>query len=142
MLTLAVGVVVDPSAQGLDPPKALEVTLRNDARAGDVVWVNGRMAPRSVSGGEVEVVIRSQRGQLVDTCRHNTQSAEPGDYVQLAPGSSITRMLSLSCFHPPSTEPLSVSASYQDLDPAPEKATVAFRGKLVSNTVDFVLRDK
>jgi hypothetical protein len=72
---------------------------------------------------------------------HNLPSAEPGDYVQLAPGSSITRVLSMSCFHPPSAERLWVTATYQDLEPPPERASVAFMGKVVSNTVNFVLRE-
>lgn len=141
VISLSVRVVSDPAARGLEPPKALEVTLRNDPGADDVAWVNGRMAPRTAAGGEVDISLKTEQTRLVDTCLHNLPSPEEKDYVRLAPGSSITRILSLSCFHPPSAERLWLTATYQDADPPPGKVGLAFDGELTSNTVSFVMRD-
>lgn len=142
-LSLSLQVVDDPNALGLDAPKALRVTLESRMGSRDVVWVNGRLAASGgTAHGEIRLRLVGRSGPLEDRCLHNLHSAEPGDYVLLGPGEAISRVIKLSCYHPPSTQRLSATVTYQDVDPPPERAATAFRGKLTSNTVVFALREK
>ena len=166
-LSLDLQVIADPTARGLDPPKALRVTLENSIQSQDGVFVNGSLPVRGGGAdGVLQLELRSGNDLLENRCLVNAWSAQARDYVYLAPGSALTRVLKLGCYHPPSTERLSAMITYEDPNPpasrsverndeddplqqpcqappglTPQDFASVFHGPVISNTVQFTVRD-
>lgn len=163
-LRLILGVVDDEEARGLDPPKALRVTLESDMKSVDRVRVEKGLTSRDlVASGVLVLELRTATGPLKYGCLVNAGSGVGDRYLDLGPGESISRVLKLGCYHPPSHERITATATYVDRAtkdapaetegdtqislgsdqscrrPQDGTAVEVFRGPLVSNTVEFML---
>jgi hypothetical protein len=164
-LLLELRAISDPAARGLDPPKMLEVTLRNDVESRDVALVNSGLAPSGGgAGGVIQINLRYGSTVLENRCLVNALSPSERGYIYLAPGDAITRVLKLSCYRPPRHERLVAIVTYEDRQPpaqvpreataaddplqlpcsgatglTPDELAVVFRGPLVSNKIEFGL---
>jgi hypothetical protein len=164
-LSLELRALTDPAARGLDAPKVLQVTLKNDIESHDAALVNSGLAPvGGGAGGVIQISLRDGGAALENRCLVNASSATEKGYIYLGPGDSITRILPLSCYHPPRHERLIASVTYEDRDPpgsasiggqdaedplqlpcsaakglTRDELTRVFRGPLVSNTIEFKL---
>jgi hypothetical protein len=164
-LSLELRAILDPAARGLEPSKMLEVTLRNHVGSHDVALINAGLAPSGGGAlGVIRINLRSGTGALENRCFVNSFSSSDRDYIYLAPGDAITRVVKLSCYQPPRDERLLATVTYEDRAPpaevakeapvgddplqlpcaaekglAPEELARAYRGPLVSNTIEFGL---
>lgn len=164
-LLLELKAINDPSAHGLDTPKMLQVTLRNDVESHDAALINSGLAPSGGgAAGVIQINLRYGGTVLENRCLVNALSASERGYIYLAPGDAIMRVLKLSCYRPPRHERLVASVTYEDRKPPakvsdgapatedplqlpcsaeqglrPDELAVVFRGPLVSNTIEFSL---
>ncbi len=137
-VSISLKVVDNIGARGLDPRKALEVTLRNGLQA-ETIWVEGRMSP---SPGVIDVDLRDESGRRVDeNCHRNPAPSEAADYVMLGPGDAITRLLILTCYKLPQSGRITAHVRYKNVEssppPAPLELVPLFRGPINSNPVTF-----
>jgi hypothetical protein len=141
-ISLSLRVINDTAARGLEYPKALEVTLRNGL-AGRDIWAEGKMA---LPPGTLDLEVRTENGtRVTETCLRNLALSKAWDYVVLAGGSAITRVVRLgNCYRVPDDQPLLVSVRYHNdavhVPGSPHAWIPLFRGPVTSNTVTFVMR--
>ena len=143
-LSLRLRVVDDPDARGLDPSKLLQVTLENSLESKDRILVHEGL---TLTGGGIRGVLqldlRADNRTLENGCLVNASQPTTDPYIDLGPGESVTRVLELKCYHPPSATPLRAVVTYQDSGRAANltgaEAQMLFRGPLQSNAVEFVL---
>jgi hypothetical protein len=157
-------VVDDEEARGLEPPKALRVTLASDMKSADRVRVEKGLTSRDlVASGVLVLELRTAAGPLKYGCLVNAGGSIGDRYLELGPGVSISRVLKLGCYHPPSHERITATATYIDRTTEGALAETerdtqislgsdesrgreqdgtaveVFRGPLVSNAVEFIL---
>ena len=160
-LSLTLRVVKNPRPEP-DDPLAFQLTLARSSQSRGSVLVDSSLWVT------VRFDLRGESGLLGRPCTGNP-FANAGSYAYLRPGGSITRIRRLPCDRPPDGERVTARATYEDRDPpacpecacppcdrpeddpirlpcepspclTPEQVRHVFRGPLVSNAVEFVLR--